>query len=294
MQFGGWVFLCLHGICKPQPNEKTKMGKYILSTIVALGLLVNASAQDWNINNGLVVYYPLNGDLIDYSGNSNNGINNGSTFTTDRFGNPDGALAVSTDTGFISQKDIVINGNTPKSISLWVNPSSDPTWPNGNIIQWGAGYGPNSGVGGFMTIYYKPFTNYQNLNNGDNLVWDGYYSGLGVETTPNSLAGNWWNIVLTYDGATPQFYLNGVLQTNNYSSSNLNLINTYQSPLVICGGGRGINGALSDIRIYNYALTSNNVSQLYATESVPEPSTYALIGIGAIGMLMVMRRKMTV
>jgi hypothetical protein len=27
--------------------------------------------------------------------------------------------------------------------------------------------------------------------------------------------------------------------------------------------------------------------------SVPEPSTYALFGIGAIGMLMVMRRKKT-
>jgi len=26
-------------------------------------------------------------------------------------------------------------------------------------------------------------------------------------------------------------------------------------------------------------------------QSVPEPSTYALFGIGAIGMLMVMRRK---
>jgi hypothetical protein len=32
---------------------------------------------------------------------------------------------------------------------------------------------------------------------------------------------------------------------------------------------------------------------LYLADPVPEPSTYALFGIGAIGMLMVMRRKKT-
>jgi hypothetical protein len=31
----------------------------------------------------------------------------------------------------------------------------------------------------------------------------------------------------------------------------------------------------------------------YPSESIPEPSTYALFGIGAIGLLMVMRRKKT-
>ena len=36
-----------------------------------------------------------------------------------------------------------------------------------------------------------------------------------------------------------------------------------------------------------------NVSGYTVVQSVPEPSTYALFGIGAIGMLMVMRRKKT-
>jgi len=45
------------------------------------------------------------------------------------------------------------------------------------------------------------------------------------------------------------------------------------------------------LSFYNTALSSSQVSQLYTLQSAPEPSTYALFGIGAIGMLMVIRRK---
>jgi hypothetical protein len=52
-------------------------------------------------------------------------------------------------------------------------------------------------------------------------------------------------------------------------------------------------GSIDDLQFYNTALTSQQVSQLYGMQSVPEPSTYALFGLGAIGMLMMMRRKKT-
>jgi hypothetical protein len=41
----------------------------------------------------------------------------------------------------------------------------------------------------------------------------------------------------------------------------------------------------------NFVSVSRPLNIAFA--SVPEPSTYALFGIGAIGMLMVMRRKKT-
>ena len=37
--------------------------------------------------NGLVGWWPFDGDANDYSGNGNNGIVHGATLTTDRFGN---------------------------------------------------------------------------------------------------------------------------------------------------------------------------------------------------------------
>ena len=41
--------------------------------------------------NGLVAYYPFNGNANDASGNGNNGIVNGATLTTDRLGNMNSA-----------------------------------------------------------------------------------------------------------------------------------------------------------------------------------------------------------
>lgn len=44
------------------------------------------------IKNGLVGYYPFNGDLKDYSGQANHAIGTYTTFSFDRFNNSDGAI----------------------------------------------------------------------------------------------------------------------------------------------------------------------------------------------------------
>ena len=46
-----------------------------------------------------------------------------------------------------------------------------------------------------------------------------------------------------------------------------------------------------DLSTWNSALTGNQVAGLYASSAVPEPGTIALIGLGALGMLMLKRRK---
>ena len=47
-----------------------------------------------DLNDGLVVYYPFNGNANDESGNGHNGIVNGDTLTTDMFGNPNSAYSL--------------------------------------------------------------------------------------------------------------------------------------------------------------------------------------------------------
>jgi len=44
-------------------------------------------------SNGLVAWYPFNGNANDESGNGNNGVVNGATLTADRFGNANGAYS---------------------------------------------------------------------------------------------------------------------------------------------------------------------------------------------------------
>ena len=63
---------------------------------------------------------------------------------------------------------------------------------------------------------------------------------------------------------------------------------------IVGPSGLGINtyfdGAMDDIRIYNYALSAAEVQGLYT--AVPEPSTYAaLTGLTALGFAAMRRRK---
>ena len=46
-----------------------------------------------DLKDGLVAYYPFNGNANDESGNGNNGTVNGATLTTDRFGNTNKAYS---------------------------------------------------------------------------------------------------------------------------------------------------------------------------------------------------------
>ena len=55
-------------------------------------LVVHIACAQVNLNNGLLAYYPFNGDAKDASGNGNDGTpQNGAQLTTDRFGNPNSA-----------------------------------------------------------------------------------------------------------------------------------------------------------------------------------------------------------
>lgn len=57
---------------------------------LAIGLAVNGYSQSF-LTNGLVAYFPFNGNANDASGNGHNGTVYGATLTTNRFGNPNGA-----------------------------------------------------------------------------------------------------------------------------------------------------------------------------------------------------------
>ena len=61
----------------------------ILLTILLLSISVRG--QKINLDSGLVACYPFNGNANDQSGNGYNGIVNGATLTSDRFGNPNSA-----------------------------------------------------------------------------------------------------------------------------------------------------------------------------------------------------------
>jgi len=60
--------------------------KKLIMMMVLMPMMALASLTD-----GLVAYYPFDGNANDASGNGNHGTTHGVTLTTDRFGNANGA-----------------------------------------------------------------------------------------------------------------------------------------------------------------------------------------------------------
>lgn len=69
----------------------------VVMMAMAVGVPVTASAQTASfapsLEDGLVAYYPFNGNADDGSGNGLNGVIYGATLTEDRFGNSNSAYS---------------------------------------------------------------------------------------------------------------------------------------------------------------------------------------------------------
>ncbi len=96
--------------------------RHILSVGMLIALVSSASAQSW-LTNGLVAYYPLNGNANDSSGNGLNLTNSGTTFITDRFNRSNSAVDITglnSNGKFLRTTNLIpIAGNSPRTISLW-------------------------------------------------------------------------------------------------------------------------------------------------------------------------------
>ena len=67
-----------------------KIRKLSATVLVMLTAALHSYAQN-EFTNGLVAYYPFNGNANDASGNGNNGIPSNASLVTDRFGTANGA-----------------------------------------------------------------------------------------------------------------------------------------------------------------------------------------------------------
>lgn len=138
------------------------------------------------------------------------------------------------------------SGNSPFTISTWINIS---------LIQplmFVAGWGP--------TANYQ--ANWLLLTSGKMLHINYGNSGDAVSNTTMS-ANTWYHAVVTYDGTTRRYYLNGspdgsnTPQTMNVTNSNLTV--AYD----LNGNSMHFNGKIDEFRVYNRALTASEITELY-------------------------------
>ena len=230
--------------------------KKILFILFVIGCITNSNAQvpSYVPTNGLVAYYPFNGNANDESGNGNNGTVNGATLTTDRFGIVNKAYS------FVGANNIdcgnsSIFGLTSSNIltfNFWTKSISS----NFPYIQKYQHLNP-SNSNYFIGRSSAPNNSIRVTADGQN--WQDY----------NVVLAQWINITVIYNGLTnsSSFYLNGqFISTNVFTFSNQVSTKSlifgekptpeYPTP----------NGGLDDIGIWNRALTQEEITTLYESE----------------------------
>jgi hypothetical protein len=231
---------------------------------ITLGLAVQIQAQTF-LTNGLVAYYPFNGNAKDASGNGNDGTVYGAVLANDRFGVPESAFHFNGTNAYIDcGTNSVLRFTNALTLAAWVNISGPGS----------ANYYGQSGVG---TVINKE-GEYQLLYANGELLWffanqDPGWLGVGGQYVPGVLPTNvWQHVVVTYTNGIVITYLNGA-RTNAYDGC-CAIGDVYPELNNLWIGGRQqepdyFNGSIDDIRLYNRALSTNEVQQLYAYESQP-------------------------
>ena len=206
--------------------------KSILTLLLGLLLFsaLHAQVPSYVPTDGLVGWWPFNGNANDESGNGNDGVVNGATLTEDRFGNPASAynfnLGQSISKAIVNYDDFTVtiwaklysfdacNGTSPTASSIVSHKD------NGN---YGNGFGINQVSQQWSYLEYNSNVNYIQYNVG------------------SCLLGNWYQLSYVSEfGGTRRFYVNG------------ELIDEYSGPQIV------IPGNLYDFKIgsFNDAPTS--------------------------------------
>jgi hypothetical protein len=215
-------------------------------------LLFSNSALAQNLpsylpTNGLVGWWPFNGNANDESGNGNNGTVNGAVLTSDRNESINNAYSFAGSEIIINQiqqEDFRLNGNDQITISLWFFTSVDNS--------------PMHFIGRRDASEFNWQLAY-NYGSGEGLTFNG-----GGVSAPSGVAiplGNWNHLVGKYNNGFWALYLNGLLLAQADGVA----VGGSQTELKIgnSGSAESFIGKLDDIAIYNRALTQEEITALY-------------------------------
>ncbi len=208
-------------------------------------------------SNGLVAYYPFNGNANDESGNGNDGTVVGATLTTDRFGNPDSAYSFDGGDDYIRvPDDNSLDLSDGLTIIAWIK-SDDTSGGRVIISKWNDTTGDHSYI-------FKDWDSSDRLSIELRDNNEGVFASLRSATPITT--SEWILVATTFDSNTVKLYLDCA---EDASSTATGIIKNSATDLLVgavfTSGGiyQHFDGVIDDVRIYNRALTTEEILALY-------------------------------
>ncbi len=199
-------------------------------------------------NEGLVAYYPFNGNANDESGNGNDGIGNGVALTTDRNDDPDSAYSFGTGNYIRVYDDSSLDITDAITLAAWIYRASATT--------------------GWQSVFCKGDTSSKDSPYAFLLQ----YNKLELLLNRTRLVGSmdipinqWIHIATTWDGSVVKFYVNGIedsktaIYTTKLSTIDGNFLIGSDPP----GNTDYFFGKIDEGYIYNRALSASEILSLY-------------------------------
>ena len=218
------------------------------------------------VPDGLVAYYPFNGNAADESDHGFNGTVISATLTADRFGHPNKAYA------FNGRGGIQCNVNSTLSLAQFT------------VAAWFKCDGPSATIPRIVAVTRPGECNcYYGLlqANGE---WDGYvdrslrlvgmlndpygygytlnYSNASVDSS------SWHHGAITFASGVLKIYIDGMLDRQvSQPNASTQFSGTASLEIGYCTAGSNYVGRLDDIRIYNRVLSDAEIKTLYSSSN---------------------------
>jgi gliding motility-associated-like protein len=248
--------------------------KRLLPLLILLITGVSLQAQV-NLNQGLIAYFPFNGNANDASGGNNNGIiQNGVQLTTDRNGNLNSAYSFDGIDDYIRVPNATaFNQVNAFSIAFYFFPTQNTlqtmvgkiSWSGGIGTQYQVGLGYSAQPGAFFGVN-SPATGCSNQ-----IATNNNY----VKTGAGTPALNQWHcLVVSFDAGLQKIYLDGVLiETSTASFSTMNICSNSDMQIGSWWSGdpQFFQGKIDDLRFYNRELNQSEVNALCLTSCGTPP-----------------------
>lgn len=241
-----------HNLSNDSSSLISKINSWTTSDTTCICCGINSAIEKFffkPFKEELIIYYPFEGNLNDYSGNNRNGQCSGNSCPTYiPNGGPFGSGAYYFDG--INDEVQILNVPIPQkgSLTVWINKTQD------NIKQ--------RFFGGDNVFEAKLLTT--------NGVANDLFNDDGIESNTKLKKDRWYFVVLTWDHSTNKqlIYINGVLDevngvTNSDPKSLLNISLGQRYGM----STERFNGMLDDLRLYSKVLNENEIKNLYREAS---------------------------